>query len=252
MSDPHRGERSANHETVASPAGARALLQQQAALLTAVATGGPRIEAVNAEYREQRAQLNESFRLLGIEPPFPWRDLWEWYGHYSRELPNYAGRRQLISSLVGTAEDALDRLTQRGMIDDFGGKPVTPSWARLEGRITELKDELAVAQSPDDLQDVGRRAREILIELGRLALSDEALPSGIVAPKQADAKQRLALFLEAKASGAAHQELRQVVRAAWELTQKVTHSESVERIDALAAAQATVLLVRVIQDLAAS
>src|SRR5438309_2095533 len=165
MSDAHRGERSTDPETaISTPTGARALLEQQAALLTAVATGGPRIEAVNAEYREQRAQLNENFRLLGIEPPFPWRDLWEWYGHYSRELPTYGSRRQLISSLVGTAEDALDGLKQRDVIDDFGGKPVTPSWARLEERVTELKDELAAAQSQDDLQDVGRRAREILIE----------------------------------------------------------------------------------------
>lgn len=127
---------------------------------------------------------------------------------------------------------------------------INEAWTRLEQRVNELKDELAAAVSPDDLQDVGRRAREVLIELGQLALSDEALGPEIAAPKQADAKQRLSLFLEARAPGAAHAELRQLVRAAWELAQKVTQSQSIERVDALAAAQATVLLVRIIQDLA--
>lgn len=75
------------------------------------------------------------------------------------------------------------------------------------------------------------------------------MPSGQVAPKAADAKAWLDLFLAEKGPGATRQELRRLVRDAWDLAQKVTHGD-LGRIDAFAAAQATVLVVRTLQALA--
>jgi len=59
----------------------------------------------------------------------------------------------------------------------------------------------------------------------------------------------LELFLLARAAGRSHRELRAFVPTAWDLAQKVTHGD-VDRVDTYAAAQATVLLVRVLQQLA--
>jgi len=97
---------------------------------------------------------------------------------------------------------------------------------------------------------VGRRAREILIDLAALVFTDDLVDPRALAPKKADAKARLHIFLDAHATGAAHAELRQLVRTVWDLAQKVTHSEDVGRVDAFAVSQATVFLVRVFGELA--
>ncbi len=81
-------------------------------------------------------------------------------------------------------------------------------------------------------------------------LADPGLvPPGREAPKAGDGKAWLDLFLASTARGSSHPELRAFVPVTWDLAQKVTHGD-VDRVDAYAAAQATVLLVRVLQQLA--
>ena len=63
-------------------------------------------------------------------------------------------------------------------------------------------------------------------------------------PKAGDAKNRICHYLNSELSGRARSDLRKLMRAAWDLTQTVCHSDSIARIDAYAAAQAAVLLVR--------
>jgi len=79
--------------------------------------------------------------------------------------------------------------------------------------------------------------------------SDPLGHAGADAPKSGDAKAWLELSLLARAAGRSHRELRAFVPTAWDLAQKVTHGD-VDRVDTYAAAQATVLVVRVLQQLA--
>ncbi len=116
-------------------------------------------------------------------------------------------------------------------------------------RIAGLSTELAGAAIRDDLQDVGRRAREILIDCGQLLADTSLIPAGQPAPKAGDAKAWLDLFLVARASGSHRDALRRFIRAAWELAQTVTHGD-IDRVEAFAAARATVLAVRTLQALA--
>jgi hypothetical protein len=44
-------------------------LERQASLLTAVATGGPRIEYLQWEYQERRRRLTEALQRRGLEYP---------------------------------------------------------------------------------------------------------------------------------------------------------------------------------------
>ena len=72
------------------------------------------------------------------------------------------------------------------------------------------------------------------------------VPDGDDAPKAADAKGWIGLYLKRYAAGGSHKELRVFVRATWDLAQRVTHS-GVDHVEAYAAAQATVTVVRVLQ-----
>jgi hypothetical protein len=222
-------------------------VQRQASLLSAVATGGPRIETVERQYRQRRRRLVEALRRRGLEYPFPWQDLWQWYGDWSANIPGYAPRRAKIRDLVAPVITALEHQRSGLTVSDPGSGPLT--WDELDERLAELADELEGAVSRDDLQDVGRRAREILIDCAQLLADPSLVPSGKVPPKAGDAKAWLDLFLAAQASGRHRDALRRLVRAAWDLAQTVTHGD-IERVEAFAAAQATVLVVRTLQALA--
>ena len=223
-------------------------LERQAALLTAVATGGPRIEGVNKEYQDRRRRLAGALERRGLEYPFPWQDLWQWYGYWSVNLPGYATRRAKICELAAPVIEALERQRSGLSVSDPGSGPLT--WADLDARLAGLSAELDGALSRDDLQDVGRRAREILIDCASLLADPSLVPAGQVPPKAGDAKAWLELFLAVRAQGGHREELRRLVRAAWDLAQKVTHG-NLGLIEAFAAAQATVLVVRTLQALAA-
>jgi hypothetical protein len=223
-------------------------IENQAALLIAVATGGPQIATVQAEYQRRRQRLVRALERRGLQYPFPWHDLWQWYGHWSANLKGYGSRRAHIRQLVAPVLEALERQRSGlGVVDPRGA--AIPTWADLDGRVAGLATELADAASRADLQDVGRRAREVMIDCARLLADPALVADDQPSPKAADAKAWLDLFLAARAAGPTRDELRRLVRAAWDLAQKVTHGD-LGHVDAFAAAQATVLVVRTLQELA--
>ena len=224
-------------------------LENQAALLITVATDGPRIDTVKGQYLRRRKLLVPVLKRRGLKYPFPWQDLWAWHGTWSGgKLPSYASRRAYIRELTDPVVEALEQQRSGLAVTDPGGSE-TESWADLDGRVAGLATELAQAATQDDLQDVGRRAREILIDCAKLLADPDLVPRGKEAPKAADAKAWLDLFLAAYAPGSSRDELRSLVRSTWALAQTVTHSD-LSRVGAFAAAQATVLLVRTLQRLA--
>jgi hypothetical protein len=85
-------------------------IEAQRNLMIAVATGGPRIDSVSREYAERQARIRDGLAGLGIDDPNPYRDLWEWYGKWSADLPSYQSRRQYLTDLFAPL---LDRVRHR-------------------------------------------------------------------------------------------------------------------------------------------
>ena len=226
-------------------------LDRQTALLTAVATDGGvdvRDKRAQRQYRDRRRRLIDALKEHGLAYPFPWQDLSQWHGYWrAKGLRHYHQREVTIQELVDPTIEALEQQRSGLRVSDPGGGELT--WADLDERLAELSDELDGAMSRDDFQDVGRRSREILIDCAELLADPSLVPAGRVLPKAGDAKGWLDLFLGAYASGASRDGLRRLVRAAWDVAQTVTHGD-VGRVDAFAAAQATVLVVRTVQALA--
>lgn len=219
------------------------LVDLQAGLLISVATGGPRIEHVNDEYQRRRSALHAGLRRLGVESPFPWRDLWGWHGTWKDVSATYAGRRKYINDLAEPVRKRLEQVAAGLAATDTG--PSTLGWPELEKRLGALHAELVATSSIDDLQDVGRRAREIHIDLAGLVYRDEMLPaSESEQPKASDAKNRLFYSAVYLMPGSPHEQWRSLIRSAWDLANKITHSIGINRVDAFAVVQATVLLVR--------
>ena len=199
-------------------------LEDQAALLISVATGGPRIDSVQSDYVQRRQRLVRALDKRGLTYPFPWPDLWQWYGFWTGSLAGYGPRRTHIRRLLSPTLDVLEKLrSSTGLTDSGAGR--ASKWTDLEGRLRGLAEELTAAATRDDIQDVGRRAREVLIDCAGVLANPALVPVGQDPPRAGDAKAWLHLFLAANAPESNREELRRLVRDAWDLAQKVTHGD---------------------------
>ncbi len=218
------------------------LVEVQRDAIKAIATGTEITESAEREYKQRSTKIGAGLRSSEIDNPFQWPDLanaWAW----ARTWTTYSERRHQIDLKIGPVLDLLRRVTESGSVDDWGGETRDP-WADIEERLRGLREEMDSATTLDEYQDVGRRGREILIAAVNEVFDDTMAPSSSSIPKAADAKARFVLALEALEPLSAHKELRRLMKAAWDLAQTVTHSDSITRVDAFASAQSTVLLVR--------
>jgi len=81
----------------------------------------------------------------------------------------------------------LDQLLEGAQVSDPGARGEA-AWSSLDARVDGVVNELRAATTLDDLQDVGRRCREILIDTARLIADPALVPAGREPLKAADAK----------------------------------------------------------------
>lgn len=222
------------------------LLRRQAELVTAMATGGPRIEDVESQYVERRRRIRRALAGSGITDPFPWTSLWPAWTAL-QAVGGYADRRAEVRRLVDPVIDELERRIEATPLEDEGAG-VEASWADVDQRLAEMKAELARASSLDDYQDVGRRCREIVAASVNLVFTDDLIPEGAPVPAPGDAKRRLDAYLGTFFAGSDHDELRAFLRKLLALANAVTHDEESAGLTAFAVAQGTISFVRVVQE----
>ena len=114
-----------------------ALLEKTRDLMVAVATGGPRIDEVNDEYRALYSSVDRAMQQRGVDHQNPFADLWDWYGRWSSgDLPSYRSRRQLLSELFTPMLDQV-RALAAGRVPRFEeptGWPRADSWSWVRCR----------------------------------------------------------------------------------------------------------------------
>ncbi len=142
-----------------------------------------------------------------------------------------------VSTVEGLVQELENQAALLTVVDPRAAAMHT--WADLHGRLAGLAAALADAARRADLQDVGRCAREVMIDCTRRLAGPALAPDGHAPPKVADAKVWLDLFLAAWVAGPSREELRRLVRDASDLARKVTHGD-VSRVHAFAVAQKAV------------
>lgn len=165
----------------------------------------------------------------------------EWQYDVSSDI-HLLGR---VHSLEGYLA-VLDHLTSPRGILDVG--PRESGWPELEGRIREVGVRLERMESVDDVQDIGRRCREIVNDLADVALTGLHPPIP-PAPFRGDRKAKIGAFLDVAALGSQSANLRRLTIAVYDVANTATHSTRGSRAEAIAAAQATVMLVRTLRQL---
>jgi len=150
------------------------------------------------------------------------------------------GRTQTVQGYL----TVLDHLRSSKGLLDVG--PTTTGWAELDDRLRAISRLLESAVTVDDHQDIGRRCREAVRVLWGVV---GQYVTGRVGPQVGNPKEELLAFLDATAQGPSFDDLRGLVRSAYALANHVTHGDRGERSEAVAAAQATALLVRTFREL---
>lgn len=166
----------------------------------------------------------------------------EWTYRVSDDI-HLLGRARTVEGYL----TALDHLTSPKGILDAG--PRSTDWPEIEARVRELGLVLERAHTLDEIQDVGRRCREIVNDLADVVLAS-AHPPIPADSFGSDRKAKLAAFLERAAIGPSSADLRRMVRVTYDLSNRVTHSSHGSRAEAVAAAHSAVLLVRTFRELA--
>ena len=200
-------------------------VEAQRSLMMAVATGGPRIQTVNAEYQQRRDAIDAMLRKLDIPDPNPFNDLWAWYGKWSSgDLPSYDSRRKFLSELYAPLIERLKRKTPPRASRIFQ-EPT--GWAKIDRTVTEIRQRLERASTEEQFQAVGLLCREALISLAQTVFNPskhKILDEVEVSPT--DAKRMLEAYLAAELAGGEHKVARQHARAALDLANELQHKRT--------------------------
>ncbi|OFV81032.1 MAG: hypothetical protein A2W26_08965 [Acidobacteria bacterium RBG_16_64_8] len=204
---------------------ALARVQKLKDLMIAVATGGPRIEAVNHDYRAKREELRTYLEALGITDSNPFDDLWAWYGRWSSgDLPSYQCRRRFLSELFAPLLEVL-RGTEAGR--EIVEERLPTGWTRVDRGTEKMREALERARDEEDFQSVGHLGRETLISLAQAVyVREKHAPLDGVEPSATDAKRMLDAFIDVEMTGETNDRLRRHSRSAVDLASELTHKRT--------------------------
>jgi hypothetical protein len=204
---------------------AHARAQRLKDMMVAVATGGPRIEAINHDYCALREELRGYLDALGVPDPNPFDDLWAWYGRWSSgDLPSYQSRRQFLGELFAPL---LDRLRGMEAGREFLEERPPTGWTRVDRGIEKMREALERARDEEDFQSVGHLGREALISLAQAVyIREKHPPLDGVEPSMTDAKRMLDAFIDVEIAGDTNERLRRHARSAVDLASELTHKRT--------------------------
>ncbi|WP_417480946.1 hypothetical protein [Maricaulis sp.] len=210
-----------------------------------VATGGARIQEVDDYYRAREVRIRQTIPDR-IKYENPHVDLWDWYRHWSAELPQYKDRRSYIRELFGPAISAIASQSS------LPSEPREPTgWERVDRTLSKIRTQIETASAEEDCQAIGLLCREIIISLAQ-AVYDPQLhaPLDGVRPSETDANRMLEGYIAHKFPGASNKEVRAHARASLALALNLQHRRTATRQLAALCVEATASTTAVISIIA--
>jgi len=223
-----------------------AAIEAQRNLMIAVATGGPRIQSVDDEYRERRALIQDALRKKGVRDPNPYSDLWAWYGKWSSgDLPSYQSRRQYISELYESLIELI-RSGPKGQRAEVFDEPT--GWVKVDRSLGEIRLRLERASSEEQFQAVGLLCRETLISLAQIVFDPDIHKplDDVSSISKTDAKRMLEAYLAHEMRGRSNEVARRHAKAALDLANVMQHRRTATFRQAAFCAEATTSVVNLI------
>ncbi len=213
-------------------------IEEQKGLMMEVATGGPKIKDVNAQYQERRFEIHTKLQELGIEDPNPYPDLWSWYGKWrDGSLPSWQARRNYIGVLY---QPLLGALAMRSKTTSAVHPQEPTGWSRVDRSVDKIINALVHAENEEDFQTVGLLCREAIISLAQ-AVYDVKKHVSVdgVSPSKIDAKRMLENYIAAELVGISNETHRKFAKTTIQLAVDLQHKRTASFREATLCAEAT-------------
>jgi hypothetical protein len=196
------------------------------------------------DYIERKAVIATALAERKIEDPNPFADLWQWYGKWSADLPNWQSRRSFITEMldpiVARIREEMQGEEQRAFDEPTG-------WARVDRTVGEIKRRLSEARTEEQFQAVGLLCREALVSVAQVVYDPELHPTlDGVAASATDVKRMLEAYLSAELGGDANEASRKHAKAALDLANELTHKRTATHRFAALAAESSISVINIL------
>lgn len=215
------------------------------AMMVDVATGGARIQDVDDYYRAREVRIREALPP-GVTYENPHADLWDWYRHWSGNLPQYKDRRFYVREIFAPAIEAVSKRSSLPTQER-----VPTGWERVDRTLSKARNQLNTASAEEDCQSIGLLCREVIISLAQ-AVYDPAIHESLdgVTPSETDANRMLEAYIGHVFPGASYKEVRAHARASLALALNLQHRRTATRQLASLCVEATASTTAVISIIA--
>jgi len=197
------------------------ILERMRDIMTAVSTGGPRIDSVNPDYKKLFSTAEQEFKKRGLVFINPFPDLWDWYGRWrSGDLPSYQSRRTFLSDLFSQLSEQV-RNQETGILVPI----IEPTgWFKVDRTVGEMRRRLAEAKTEEQYQAVGLLCREAIITLAQTVHDPEKHTSlDGIQPSDTDAKRMLDSYIAVELEGSSNEPSRRYARIAFDFANDLQH-----------------------------
>lgn len=214
------------------------------------ADGGVDVEA------EELVTLHVVVRRVGITTfDLPFRDYGTFKSHWKRNgcTNSYQARRDMLNNLFNPLHDQVTELETRALSSTLA-QPISPrpvtGWARVDEELAELRRHFQIAKSEQDYRNIGNDCVIITEALSRQVYDPQVhLRDGEDEPPVSKTKIRIERYIEDTVTGPDNDALRKLARSAIEFAQRVKHSPTSTRRDAVLAADSVILLANILRRL---
>jgi hypothetical protein len=222
------------------------LIESQIDLMIAVATGGPKIQLKNYEYKERRDLIRHKLQSLGQHDPNPFDDLWAWYGRWSKgDLPSYQSRREFVRDLYCPLLEELTEATAAGCRFEPSREPT--GWEKVDRTVDKIMTGLEKAKDETEFQTVGLLCRECLISLAQAVFDpNKHKPTDGTEASETDAYRMLEAYFSAEFPGSENEALRKHAKASLTLANSLQHKRTAKYKDAALCSEATRTTVNIV------
>lgn len=208
--------------------------------LISVATGGPRIQEVNAEFQQDVGHLRAELIRRGVSNPLTFDDLWVWHGIWSSgDMPTYGLRRVHVTKLFDP------------LINQINSPSLTAyeptGWTRVDRNADELRSRFQQASNEEQFQAVGLLCREALISAAQAVYDPlKHPPSDGVKVSDTDAKRMFDAYIPVALEGSSNDFLRKHARAALDLAVHLQHRRTATFREAALCVEATTSVINIV------
>ncbi|HOO50848.1 MAG TPA: hypothetical protein PLK94_06125 [Alphaproteobacteria bacterium] len=221
------------------------LIDAQKDLMISVATGGPRIQNKNDEYKQRRIQIKEKLRAIGKKDPNPFEDLWAWYARWSSgDLPSYQSRRSYIKELY---QSLLENLYFEGDESPAEPRRDPTGWEKVDRIVDSIIQNLSKATVTEEFQTIGLLCRECMIALAQAVYIPEKHKTiDGKTPSKTDAYRMLEAYFSTEYSGPDNEALRRHAKASLSLANELQHKTTATYKYAALCSEATRTVVNIV------